>query len=294
MNDRFLSLMAVGDAFGMKYEFVTHDQSVAEADLHFGPNPNFAAYQAGEYTDDTQMSLANAELLLSPAFTEAAHVTDDALIAQWLAAFKRDKRLGYSQTMYAVLDDSESPQDFRARVKPELGVTSGAAMRAGPFGLLPDVNDVRQLAARQARITHNTPAGVNAALAVALTTHHLHYGGSRAALPDYLKHHLGDEWNREAGGYTDSPNNGVKIVSQALHAIAGPKTYSGVLLRGVNQSPHADTDTVCALALLFASRCADITDDLPEALNTDQGRGPYDRTYLHGIDRQLLHKFPVI
>jgi ADP-ribosyl-[dinitrogen reductase] hydrolase len=293
-RDAFLSLMAIGDAFGMKYEFVTHDQTASRDDLSYGPNPVFGAYPPSEYTDDTQMSLANAELLLSPAFSDAATLDNDALIGAWLKAFKRDNRLGYSQIMYGILETSADANEFRAQVNPKMGVTSGGAMRAGPFGLLPDVADALRLAEQQARITHDTVPGVNAAKAVALTVHHLHHGGSRANLPAVLADTLGADWNGEECGNTGHPNNGLTIVTQALNAIDSAASYGDVLLTGVNQSPHADTDTICALGMLFASRCTDLTNDLPPNLYATlcAGGGEYGLAYLGQVDAQLMRRFP--
>lgn len=47
-----------------------------------------------------------------------------------------------------------------------------------------------------------------------------------------------------------------------------------------------------SLAMLFASRCEDIADDLPPALTEGLAEGPYGRPYLCGVDAQLLTGFP--
>ena len=39
MSKNFLVHKAIGDAFGMKYEFVEHDCNVSADDLRYGPHP---------------------------------------------------------------------------------------------------------------------------------------------------------------------------------------------------------------------------------------------------------------
>src|ERR1700722_6603026 len=126
----FLSLMAVGDAFGMKYEFVEHDIPIAADDLYYGTHPTFAEYQPAHYTDDTQMSLANAELLLRMPHDK---ITSRDFVFAWIEAFRCDPRRGYSEFMFDVLSQNPSPEEFCARIDSSRGVTSGAAMRAAPF-----------------------------------------------------------------------------------------------------------------------------------------------------------------
>jgi hypothetical protein len=45
----FLLSMAVGNAYGMKHEFVEHDIPVPEDDLFFAPHPSFTEYRKGHW-----------------------------------------------------------------------------------------------------------------------------------------------------------------------------------------------------------------------------------------------------
>lgn len=285
----FLLLIAIGDAYGMKYEFVAHARNKDTADLVYGPHPVLTAYRQGRYTDDTQMSLANAELLIANAARLSA-LTEDDFINAWIAAFRRDPHEGYSKYMWEVLSTVENADGFKSMIDAKQGRTSGAAMRAGPFGLLADVEQVKALTSLQGRITHDTPAGINAALAVALTVHFLYHGGSRGALPDFLERHIGADWNKD--GYEESPNNGLKIVSQALDALRGAKTFSEALLNVVNNDELSDTDTICAMVMAMASRCGDIMNDLSAELYEGLETGVFGRDYLLQISRKLEAKFP--
>lgn len=285
----FLEMMAIGDAFGMKYEFVEHAQDKTDADLTMGFHPKFEEYQRGMYTDDTQMSLGTLELLVEKG---PAAVNPDALIWQWLKAFKRDPRVGYSKHMYNVLTEAQNPDDFRAQLDPTRGHTSGAAMRAAPIGLLPDLDQVKKIAEMQARITHDTTTGVNSALAVALSVYYLHNGGKRDDLQGFLNAQIGADWDAPSSGYTEETGNGLKIVTQALKAVLEAKSYSGLLLSVVNNDAKSDTDTICAIAMAIASRCPEIRNDLPASLVNGLESNHFGADYLAAMDMKALKAFP--
>ncbi|MCP3139703.1 ADP-ribosylglycohydrolase family protein [Pyxidicoccus xibeiensis] len=289
----FLFLMALGDSYGMKYEFAPHPQDRTAEDLVHGPHPTFTGYTQGHYTDDTQLSLANLELLLRKRQAGQMAPDADECAAAWLEAFQRDPRPGYSKHMWAVLSQVATAGELRRRLDPKRGVSGGSAMRAGPFGLLGEVEEVKRLAAMQARVTHDTTAGVNAAQAVALAVHFLHHGGARGALKPFIAQHLGADWNAPVSGFTPEPGNGLNIVTQALRAVTQAKTaLSEVLLQAVNNDAVSDTDTVCAIAMGVASRARDLDDDLPRALVEGLERGAYGAAYLRAVDARACQAFP--
>lgn len=285
----FLYLMALADSYGMKYEFISHAQDKTADDLFHGPHGKFIEYPVGHYTDDTQMSLAHAELLLRK---NTADMNARDFVVKWLEVFKRDPHHGYSQYMWKILSESQTPDDFIAALDPARGHTSGGAMRAGIFGLIADKNEVRRITELQARITHNTSTGVNSALAVALSAHYLYHGGSRADLNVFLASELGADWNSAQYGYTDDTNNGLNIVTQALLAVVEATSLSDLLLRVVNNEALSDTDTVAAIAMSIAACARDLADDLPQVLRDGLENGPYGAAYLQTIDRDLLMAFP--
>ena len=288
---KFLHTMAIGDAFGMKYEFVKHDQNVTKDDFSYGPHPKYTEYNRTQYTDDTQMSLANAELLLTFK-NHLQDITQDDLIEQWLKCFKRDPRAGYSKHMYKILSETQTVQEFRHASDPKQGVTSGGAMRAAPFGFIKDLELVKSLTKLQAQATHDTPSGITSALAVSLSVYHFRNGGTQQDLTPFLENHLGHPWNTDDNGFVDHPKNGVKIVSLAINAVINTKTLSDLLLYAINQEAPSDADTICAIAMAIASNCDDITDDLPELLKTDLEQGQFGSEYLKKIDQDLNKAFP--
>lgn len=287
----FLHTMALADSYGMKYEFLSHTNTADFDDLVHGTHPQFTEYVKGHYTDDTQMSLANMELLLAKkTATGKFDVTTEEFITAWLSAFKRDPHSGYSKYMYKLLCESEKPADFVSKLDPSRGTTSGGAMRAGVFGVIDDIEDVKRLALMQARVTHDTPAGITSTLAVALSVHYLHHGGNSQTLEKFLAKRLGEDWKQV--GYVNDVSNGMLIVTQALAALANAKALSEVLLNVVNQDEISDTDTVCAIAGIIASRCTDLENDLPVSLITGLENGTYGADYLHKIDKEVTAVFP--
>lgn len=286
-NNGFLTTMAIGDAYGMRCEFVEHACALTPDDLNYAPHPTYVEYKAGDYTDDTQMSLANAEWLL-----KNGALTPGAFVEGWLHAYKRDPRAGYSRHMQKLMTDCTTPAEFMAGLDANKGVTGGSAMRSGVFGLLADSRQVMKLVLCQARITHNTDAGITAALAIAYAVHYLHHGGARENVRRFVEQCLSSGWNSPLNGYTRDPNNALNIVTQVFDVVSDPAPMTQTLLNAANYAPVTDTDTLCALTMLLASRDTETENDLPRALYEMAGVSPYGLPYLAATDRRLLEAYP--
>lgn len=287
MHAPFLYTMALGDSYGMKYEYLPHPTNAGLSDLVHADHPKLTAYKKGDYTDDTQMSLANMELLLAK---KSFDITAEEFVNAWLHTFKRDPHVGYSRHMQKLLAACETPAEFVSQLAPSSRTTSGAAMRAGVFGVIEDLEEVKRLTLLQGRITHNNLAGTTSALAVALSVHYLHHGGTRQQLEAFLTAQLGEGW--EQNGIENDPGNAMMIVTQALSALKHAKTIADVFLNVVNQIENSDTDTVCAIAAIIASRCTDLEDNVPETLKKGLENGKYGADYLRKIDIQVEAMFP--
>lgn len=285
IEHHFLSIMAIADSYAMKYEFVEHDLGITHGDLFYAPHPWHKDYKEAHYSDDTQMSIANAELLL----TGRTSFKDDEFIEAWLATFKRDPRVGYSKYMYKVMSEAQNAADFRAMVNGR-GDTSGGMMRAGVFGLLANIKTVKRLAVQQAKITHDTPAGRNAALAAALGVHFLHHGGSMSSVWNFIDYHLPKNWMKN--GYKDDTGNALNIMQSILNVVHNSNTMSHLLVYTANCGRKTDTDTICATAALMASRDQWFRNDLPHILYAKLENGDYGMDYLQALDAKLMQVFP--
>ncbi|HEY0640070.1 MAG TPA: ADP-ribosylglycohydrolase family protein [Pseudonocardiaceae bacterium] len=275
--------LAVGDAYGAGFEYADPDFVAAHNTLGaYARHPTHHGVLPGRYTDDTQMTIAVAELLAA-----GEDWTPLAIADRFVDAFHRDPRDGYARRFQAFLGTVRSGAELLARIDPRSD-KSGAAMRAGPIGLLPTVDAVLRHVDVQARVTHDTPDGVAAARAAALAVHHAHHGiGPAADTGRWIADTLGDaRWARPWHGPVGS--KGVASVRAALTALAaGGDTGSAAVLRAC-VAFTGDVDTVATVALAAASRAADVAQDLPSVLVDGLENGPYGRDFLAALDAGLL------
>lgn len=272
--------LAIGDAYGAGFEyapptFVARHNTVEGYVQH----PTHLDIAPGNYTDDTQMTLAVAELLV-----EGAEWTPLALADRFVEVFHRDPRVGYAGRFHGFLQSVTSGSEFLKGIHPDSD-KSGAAMRVAPVGLLPTVAEVRHHAALQARVTHDTPSGVASAEAAALAVHYCHHGlGRLQDVARWVSDQLGTDWARPWQGKVGS--KGAMSVRAALTALASARTLTELLHTCVAYT--GDVDTVATIALAAATRSAEVANDLPEVLFRDLENGRYGQEYLADLDRRLL------
>ncbi|MEU3271019.1 ADP-ribosylglycohydrolase family protein [Saccharomonospora sp. NPDC006951] len=277
--------LAVGDAYGAGFEYVAADEVATGNTLRgYVRHPRHHGLHPGDYTDDTQQSLAIAELLVSGQAWTRREVA-----ARLVEVFHRDPREGYARGFAGLLRGVGDGDELLRLIRPHSD-KSGAAMRAGPIGLLPTVADVVHHARLQARITHDTPSGVEGAVAAALAVHYCH--ADLGPVPE-----IGAWVERQvlagggSGGWAvpwEGPVGAKATMSvrAALTAIAGGDRLSEILRTCVAFT--GDVDTVATIALAAASRSPRIARDLPAALVRGLENGPYGRAYLWRLDAQLL------
>ncbi len=295
--------MAVGDAYGAGFEYTSPEFVKANNRLDkYVQHPKWKDMTPGSYTDDTQMSIALAELLLKDRDSKLWSPHDIARV--FMATFTRDPRKGYAKGFYDFLKkaapDSLAPSHetgadhFLMRIRPH-SRKNGGAMRAGVMGLLPDAQDVVDRAMFQASLTHATQEGMTAAAAAALLVHYFHYDlGSKEDLPLFLDdrvpfkhpdHSWTDSWH---GRRVKSP--GTQAVRAAVTAIVKHGSLKNILRQCVDWG--GDTDTVATIAMIAASRSREVTQFLPDGLFRNLERGQYGKEFLIALDFGLLQKFP--
>lgn len=271
--------MAIGDAYGAAFEFMGDDFIARENDLSgYRRNPETGLGE-GRYTDDTQMTVAVAEHILS-----GAPFSREALAERFVTVFKRDERHGYSKRLFGTLQDVADGRAFLEAIAP-ISDRSGAAMRVSPIGLLSDLGRVLDLASLQASITHDTPGGRMSACAVAAMVHYLaHRRGPRRDLGRFVEAHVGGyAWSQAWSGRVDMA--GLSCAHAALSLVERSDSLSDVLKGAV--ALGGDTDTVAAIAMFSASLCDDLEADLPQVLLDKLEDGPYGRPFLAAMDQRL-------
>jgi ADP-ribosyl-[dinitrogen reductase] hydrolase len=275
--------IAIGDAYGAGFEY-TADRLVREHnDLSaYFQHPRHGT-KPGSYTDDTQMSIAIAEAIIS-----GERWTPAMLARRFVEAFKRDPREGYARGFHAFLQEMQDEQEFLERIQPDSD-KSGAAMRACPIGIFSSIGTVVERAQVQAALTHNTPGGIDAAIAAALMTHYFLYRlGRKADLGKFLASMVPGPWIGRWQGKVGP--KGIMSVHAAMTAVVLNERMSDLLKACIAYT--GDVDTVAAIALGAASCSDEIEQNLPEHLFTQLENGPFGFAFLKDLDAQLLGAHP--
>lgn len=272
--------LAVGDAYGAGFEYVTGEAFFTRHNTleTFVQHP-WHRLSPGSYTDDTQMAIAIAELVISKAEWTPLLVAET-----FLKVFHRNPRSGYSKRFQAFLEKTHSGEVFLTSIR-NGSDKSGAAMRAGPIGLYPDVEEVMDRAALQAAVTHNTPGGIHAAQASALMCHYFfHDLGPKALLGEFLCDYVPGPWREPWTG--EVGDKGWMSVQAAVTGVICADSMSSLLHQCVAWT--GDTDTVAAIALAAASCSQEIDQDLPESLTLHLEDGEFGRDFLRSLDHDLI------
>lgn len=273
--------LAIGDAYGAGFEFASADFVATYNTLSaYVQHPRYTL-KPGSYTDDTQMSLAIAETLISQD-----PWTPEVLASRFVSAFKRDPRKGYASRFYEFLLSVNDGEEFLAKMH-GTSEKSGSAMRVTPVGILPTIEQVIEAATIQAKLTHNSPNGINAALAAALMSHYFLYGlGNKEGLGLFLEGYVAGNWSIPWDGKVSTL--GWECVQAAVTAIVRNDSLSNILQDCVAFT--GDVDTIAAIALGVASCSEEVTQDLPSHLFEGLENGRYGRDYIRELDKKLLNR----
>lgn len=271
--------LAIGDAYGAGFEYAPADFVAQHNNLaRYWPHPHHTL-PPGHYTDDTQMSLAIAEAIVADDPWTPEHLAE-----RFVRVFHRDQRPGYAQRFYDFLLTVDNGHDFIQQINPTSD-RSGAAMRATPIGIFPTMKEVIARCQVQAALTHNTPDGINAAVAAALTAHYFLYDrGAKADLGRFLERHVPGNWSQPWQGKVGA--QGWMSVRAAVTALVQSHSLSELLQRCI--AFCGDVDTVATIALAAGSCSAELTPDLPEHLYQGLEDGRYGYHYIQQLDAELM------
>ncbi len=276
--------IAIGDAYGAGFEF-----SDADKIARLNDGLRYSAHDLGEiapgrYTDDTQMSVAVAEALLS------GHPLDEATFAQaFVGAFLRDPRPGYAKGFQALLADCRNGTELLGRIRAD-STRNGAAMRSIPLGLLADEQCVSAAATANAKVTHDTTEGILSSRCIALAAHGLAYGKTRLeTLEHFLAPHVSISWPIMAAGPVEC--DGLLTVKAAFSTLCAHRSMAKLLKACV--ALGGDTDSTAAIALGLASLSIEYTNDLPESLHSTLENGAYGRDFLRALDERIEAKLRI-
>ena len=274
--------IAIGDAYGAGFEFSTREKIRRHNTLQ-----TFVAHDlgipAGHYTDDTQMSIAVAEVLVGET-----EWSSDTFAQAFVHCYKRDPRPGYAKGLQALLQECKDGTELRHKIRPE-SRRNGAAMRSVPLGLIADVERLKETARAQAVITHDTPEGVLSSQVVALMAHVLLH--KRAFLKDLrqlIELHTG--FVAESHWANEVECNAFQTLHAVHTVLLRNRRFSDLLLDAVNLG--GDVDSVAAIAMGLASLSVEYVNDIPPQLANELESGPFGQTYLRTLDVSLQQRFP--
>ncbi|HUT30419.1 MAG TPA: ADP-ribosylglycohydrolase family protein [Sedimentisphaerales bacterium] len=287
--------IAIGDAYGAGFEFVGKEFIYANNNLEYVTHPNISSANVdllrmgeqvihpremhGRYTDDTQMSIAIAEVIV-----KGLPWTKEVLADSFVNSFKRDQRTGYAGGFYKFLCNVTNGVDFLEQMRPTSD-KSGSAMRAASVGVFSTVEEVVEKCSLQASLTHNTADGIAAANAAALMVHYFIYDkGPKSQVGKFIKKCISGDWDKPWSGFVSV--KGIECVRAAITAIVESETLSEVLKRCIRFS--GDVDTVAAIAMGPASCCEQLEHDIPANLINGLENGPYGREYIIDLDKKLM------
>lgn len=293
-SDDMLLHIAMGDAYCAAVEYVKDESLRTEAMKveKYLRHPTHG-HRPGEYTDDTQMSIAVSEVLLGEDWSVEAFA--DAFVR----VFKRDQRKGYSRGFQGVLESVNNGTELLQTLRGHNNSTkNGAAMRAVPIGALPSVKDVIDVAGRQARITHNSIDGVDSAVYVALMSHYAMYVDQPMTSHDLYQFLdksydcLYEELLTPWVGPVTGPNLAMNTVRAVFTVVTrnGGEADITTMLRHIIED-GGDTDSVAAIAL--GIKAPRFKKSLPPFFEAGLEPAPrqYGAPYLKELGRRLMDKF---
>ncbi len=270
--------LAIGDAYGAGFEYA--DRKIIDTENMF----EYSKHQKheipkGYYTDDTQMSIGVTELIL-----EGSDFKDIDIATKFLECFKRDVRFGYAGGFYDFLRKVKTGQEFLEKIKPD-SVKNGSAMRAVPIGIFKDVNEVIDKSTKQAKITHNTPTGINSSVVVSLLAHYFIWNkGAKKDMVDFVSKYVKGDWNIPY--VSEVSGNGEITVRAVITILNKCSSLKEILWESINMG--GDVDSVACIAMGIASLSDEWEKNIPEILFYNLEMTTFGRNYLELLDNKLL------
>lgn len=298
--------IALGDAFGAGYEFAFkerskfHDVDINNYRKHNNPNFN---HKQGMYTDDTQMSIGVAKLLVSGK--QFNHIN---LANSFVDTYKQDPIKGYARGFQAFLNSISDGNDFLSKIRPD-SKRNGAAMRAVPIGLVNDLEKVIKYAKINAHLTHNNSKGISSSVAVALLSHNNFYNGENPNIKKDIIPII-EKIDEETANYLQEvsqmkefdaellfgikhkdkgvPCNGMRTAGAVMHILYNYNTPKDILIESVRLG--GDTDSVASIALGI-HMINDSFDNLPKPLYDKLTNYKFGKDYLLELGNKLNEKY---
>lgn len=276
-----LKEIAIADAYAAGFEFSNKLKIQNHNNLSRYLPHDLYGFEA-KYTDDTQMSIAIAELLLANKAW-----TSENIASSFVTCVKRDQRKGYSKGFYDLLSQINTGAELLDKIKPD-STRNGAAMRSVPLGYLNNKIDVVRYATKQAKVTHDTPIGISSSCTVALVAHlGLVLNGPISDISKFLEAEGFSGW--DLNWHTEASVEAFDTISAALTCLQSTRSTKKLLLNCVELG--GDTDSVAAIAVGLATCFTEYHKDFPSSLFELLDEPVYGLEFLSALDSNLSKSF---
>jgi ADP-ribosylglycohydrolase len=207
---------AIGDALGMPFEKkLVNDPLLVDWDGKTFLPCEYHGLKAGQWTDDSQMSLMVAESLI-----DNSGFNPDDLAARYVDWIVSGRARGYGRTTLMAIQNLESGKHWS-----ESGIAgsegNGTAMRAAPFGVYfrNDIKSLVQICKIDSSITHASPDAEAGSIAIAVAAYYA-VNDDTDNLLDKIYEHLPDSKVKNTIFSLDSLINSEHITpAQALRVL---------------------------------------------------------------------------
>lgn len=282
--------MAVGDAYGIGFEFVDRENWPGANDLsQMYQHPTYHELLPGMYTDDTQRAIANAEVVLAGSYLDVR-----AYAEAYVNAYQRDPREGYSRRYQEYLKTHPDAKSFLLDLD-RSAISNGSLMGVAPLGFIKDIREVKLASMIQALVTHSPETAIHAQI-VALTVHYFVQGiGPKEHLIEFLKNNSDvREWDYITNKTSKTSIHAKSVVNTMLTGILKHDRLTSLLQWSVDL--EGDTDSAAATCMAVGAVMEEMTNDLGigpadvkqhYSLYWPLEDGEYGKSYLLGLDNLL-------
>lgn len=278
---------AIGDGYGLAFEFSSKEFTDKHNDvLNYKRREKLSKgwekHQSGQYSDDTDCSLAVVTTLLSLD----GQFDSKYFLTSWKSLLHQNPDRGYSKiTKNQLLNQSEQ----EILTGDRNSTTNGCLMGSQFLGLLPTTEKFAKASVAKCLPMHANPQCVKATTFIAYLAHNLYYKTDNieeALSLIKMEHDFKSEFKKVECNATSTVNG-------VLYALQG-KTKVDVLKRSVELL--GDVDSVASIALGLHALNAKEIDVLPTVFYENLEKPNYYReteNLFHMYWRRLENKFPI-
>lgn len=289
--------MAIGDAYGIGFEFVKDSKHINDLSQYY-QHPKYSNLVPGQYTDDTQRSLANVMVIAHKDYMSPFDYAQS-----YVEEFKASPRDGYSRGYQAFIESCNTGWDFVNNIQATKR-SNGSIMGAAPLGYLESIQQVKMAAMIQASLTHHWET-IPWAQMVALAAHYFLYDiGPKDGLLDFLNDQMNEQYfvvdgrhpikNSFSNLFKYSQYEDImescdmsaqKTACHVLYAVLAYDNLADMLKHCIDVG--GDTDSLAALAMAIGSCSHEIGNNLPTHLYDSLENGPRGRDYIVTLDNVI-------